>query len=331
MEPSRRLVVLSLIAVCAVGGVARGDDGGEERQKQEPPRTDAPPPKAPPPPLFPRHRRGIYLNGQGLEVIDATPQSPPLNIDDPSVPDKGAYEINLSAGTDLSRDLQRVDLLLVDANYGLVPKIGGRELPAQLKVEFPVAAARAAGNPFLFGVGATRLGLKVNFFSNEQTGLTVSVYPQVEFGTPGTRAVAKGLAEPGQTLIFPILVAREFKYFTMVANGAVERPLHDSQRGTVGTAGLGVGLALTRKVAVMTEVRAESSFDLRRERLALVNVGVIHGVRNVIAYAHLGRSLFSDDGFAHTYIGVGIKVMIKPPKKNDVEQRAAVTGRFEPR
>jgi hypothetical protein len=230
------------------------------------------------------------------------------------VPDKGEYEINLGAGTDLSRDLQRVDLLFVDANFGLLPKIAGHELPTQLKVEFPVAAAREAGNSFLFGVGATTLGLKFNFWNNEQTGLFVSVYPQVEFGTPGTKAVAKGLAQPGQTLILPLLVAKAFKYFIMVANGAVEKPLHDPERETIGAFGVGVGLALTRKVALMTELRAESTFDLRRDRLVLLKVGVIHGVRNVILYGHLGRSLFSDDGFAHTYIGFGMKVLIKPPK-----------------
>jgi hypothetical protein len=314
MGLARRLVFSSMILACAASGVARGDDGEPDQQKQEPPQTDAPPPKVPAPPLFPRHRRGIYLNGQGLEAIDATPQSPPLDTDDPSVPDKGAYEINLSVGTDLSRDLQRVDLLFVDANYGLLPKIAGHELPAQLKVEFPVAAAREAGNPFLFGVGATTVGLKVNFLNDDQNGLSASVYPQVEFGTPGTRAVEKGLAEPGQTLILPLLVAKEFKYFTMVVNGAVEKPLHDSQREIIGAFGLGVGLALTRKVAVMTEVRAESTFDLQRDRLVLLNVGVIHGVRNVIVYAHLGRSLLSDDGVVHTYVGFGMKVLIKPPK-----------------
>ena len=317
MEPARRHIgrkLILAILLCAVGGVARGDDGEPDQQKQEPPKTDAPPPKVPAPPLFPRHRRGIYLNGQGLETIDATPQSPPLDTDDPTVPDKGAYEINLSVDTDLSSDLQRVDLLFVDANYGLLPKIAGREVPAQLKVEFPVAAAREAGNPFQFGVGATTLGLKVNFYNDEQTGLSASVYPQLEFGTPGTRAVQKGLAEPGQTLILPLLVAKEFKYFTMVANGAVEQPLHDSQRDTLGAFGLGVGLSLTRKIAVMTEVRSESTFDLQRDRLVYVNVGVIHGVRGAILYAHLGRSLLSDDGLVHTYIGFGLKVIIKPPK-----------------
>ncbi len=45
----------------------------------------------PPPPLFPKHRRGLYVNSEKVEVIDATPQSPPLETDDPSVPDAGEY------------------------------------------------------------------------------------------------------------------------------------------------------------------------------------------------------------------------------------------------
>ena len=32
-------------------------------------------PKEPPPPLFPKHRRGIYKDNSGLEVVDATPKS----------------------------------------------------------------------------------------------------------------------------------------------------------------------------------------------------------------------------------------------------------------
>src|SRR5438105_1120443 len=86
-------------------------------------------PKVPPPPLFPKHRRGLYRNGQGLEVLDATPQSPPLETDDPGVPEKGEYEVNLTVHGDLSRHAKQFDLLLVDANYGLLPRLRGREIP----------------------------------------------------------------------------------------------------------------------------------------------------------------------------------------------------------
>jgi hypothetical protein len=47
------------------------------------------------------------------------------------------------------------------------------------------------------------------------------LYPQFEFSASGAGGIHKGLAEPGQTLILPLLVAKEFHDFTFVANGAV--------------------------------------------------------------------------------------------------------------
>ena len=44
-------------------------------------------------------------------------------------------------------------------------------------------------------------------------------------------------------------------------------------------------------------------------RLVLVNAGIIDGVRNVVVYANIGHSVFSDDG-GHFYAGGGFKVVI---------------------
>jgi hypothetical protein len=267
------------------------------------------PPKQPPP-LFPKHRRGIYRDNQGIEVVDATPQSPPLETDDPGVPDKGEYEINLTTNADLSKGDQTVDLLIVDANYGILPRIAGHELPTQLKVEFPLAAARDNDDSYTFGIGAAKVGIKFNFYSNEYSGLSMAFYPQIEFEAPGTGSIRKGLADPGQTLILPLLVAREFHDFTFVANAAVNQPLHAPGRETTGTFGMGFGRAFTRKIAAMMEVRDESALDLKTNHLLFLNVGLMHGVNNVVVYAKVGHSLFSDDGFAHTYIAGGLKLLI---------------------
>src|SRR5438128_1994875 len=101
-----RIAALSLI-VFSVPAFAQVESQGQVQQSQKP-ETPAPPPKQAPPLLFPKHRRGIYRNAQNLEVIDATPQSPPLDVDDPGVPDKGEYEINLTTHVDLARDVQRI-------------------------------------------------------------------------------------------------------------------------------------------------------------------------------------------------------------------------------
>jgi hypothetical protein len=310
-----RLVVLSLIFVfpAHAGAQESGPEQGQQSQQQT---TNGKPVKQPPPPLFSKHHRGMFKNGSGLWVIDATPQSPPLEIDDPGVPDKGEYEINLTTQADFSKQLRTVDFVFVDANYGILPRILGHELPTQVKFEFPLAGAKEHGDPFEVGIGPAQFGFKFNFYDNEHKGESVSFYPQIEFAVPGTAAVEKNLANAGQTLILPLLVRQEFKYLIIVANGAVNQPIHDPQRHTTGSLGFGFGRAITRYLAAMGEIRAESAFDFKRDRLIVVNFGVMRRVRdNVILYANVGRSIFSDEGSEHTYVGVGVKFLLIPKEK----------------
>jgi hypothetical protein len=270
-------------------------------------------PEKQPPPLFRKHRRGLYKNAQGIQVIDATPQSPPLEIDDPGVPDKGEYETNLTTHADFSGERRVFDFLFVDANYGVLPRLFGHELPTQVKFEFPVAAAKGPDHPFQVGIGAATFGLKLNFHNNERRGESVSVYPQIEFGFPGAASAEKGLAEKGQTLILPLLALKEFKYLTFVANSGIEIPLNDPDHDVTGTLGVGFGRAITSRMAAMGEIRFESAFDLRHERLAVVDFGLMRRLGdNLIFYTKIGHSIFSDDVSRHTYIGIGMKFTTAP-------------------
>jgi hypothetical protein len=307
-----RLVALSLIVVFP-GHAEAQDSGTEQGQQSEQQTTNGKPVKQPPPPLFSKHHRGMFKNGLGLWVIDATPQSPPLEIDDPGVPDRGEYEINLTTQTNFSNPIRTFHFLSVDANYGILPKIHGHELPTQVKFEFPLAGVKEHGDPFKVGIGAAQFGVKFNFYNNEHEGVSVSLYPQIEFAIPGTAAAGKHLANAGQTLILPLLVRKEFKYVTMVANGAVNEPIHDAERDTTGSLGFGFGRAITRYMAAMAEIRLESAFDFKRDRLIVVNVGLMRRLRdNVILYANVGHSIFSDDVSGHTYVGVGVKFLLMP-------------------
>lgn len=101
------------------------------------------------------------------------------------------------------------------------------------------------------------------------------MYPQLEFAP--AHGAEKGLSEAGQTIVLPLLVAREFHAFTFVFNGELEKPLHDPSRELAS----GFGFAF----------------------------GIIDGVRNVVVYANIGHSVFSDDG-GHFYAGGGLKVVI---------------------
>ncbi len=224
-------------------------------------------------------------------MIDATPQSPPLETDDPGVPDKGEYEINLLTAADLSNAAHRVDLFEVDANYGILLKLMGHEVPAQLKFESPLASTSGNGQPFTLGAGAALVGIKLNLYNNESTGVRMSIYPQLEFATSGS--VEKELADPGQTLHIPFLVAKELNFMTIVANGGIQKPLHDPGRETTGVFALGFGRAFWRNLAVMCELRGESTFNLEHDRLVSTSVGVIHGERGLIWYARMAGTYLS--------------------------------------
>lgn len=307
-----KLVVLSLIVVLPALAQAQESSAEQNQQSQPQLTSSGKMVKAPPLPLYSKHRRGIYRDSQGFTVIDATPQSPPLETDDPGVPEKGEYEINLTTHADLSRALRSFDFLFVDANYGIVPQFFGHELPTQVKFEFPLAGAKVPGEPVRAGIGAAKFGLKFNFYNNLHKGVYVSLYPQIEFNVPGSHAVQKDLAEPGQSFILPLLVQKEFKYLTMVANVSVEKPIHNPESETTALS-FGFGRAITRYMAAMGEVHLTSTLDLQRERLLVVNFGLMRHVRdNIVVYAKLGRSVFSDEVFGHTYVGVGVKFELTP-------------------
>ena len=279
-------------------------------------KTQAPQKPEPPPniPLFPRHRRGLYKNGLGLWVIDGPPQSPPLFTDDPGVPDKGEWEINFTTSADLATSAKSIDFLLVDANYGLLPRIFGHELPLQLKLEGPVSAAKENGQPFSAGLGGFETGVKAVVYSNDDQGIELSVYPQIEFGV-GSTFVDKGLVDPGQTFDFPVLVSKQFHYLTLVFNGGIETPINDPDRQTIGTFGGAIGLAIRRHFAVMGEVRFESPFHTRDERVLLWNAGVLRSLGHyAVLYGNVGRSMWTADGEARVFLGAGVKILITPDR-----------------
>ena len=138
--------------------------------------------------------------------------------------------------------------------------------------------------PYKAGIGTTAIGGKFDFYGDERRGISVSVYPQLEFAP--AHGAEKGLSEAGQTLVLPLLVAREFHAFTFVFNDELEKPLHDPSRQLASGFDFAFGRSFTRKVAAMIELRTESSIDLQRDRLVLVNAGIIDGVRNASCTRH---------------------------------------------
>jgi hypothetical protein len=83
-----------------------------------------------------------------------------------------------------------------------------------------LSAANKAGAGYKAGIGTTAIGGKFDVDGDERRGISVAMYPQLEFAP--AHGAGKGFSEAGQTIVLPLLVAREFHAFTFVFTGELE-------------------------------------------------------------------------------------------------------------
>ena len=90
----------------------------------------------------------------------------------------------------------------MDINYGIGDNL-------QFKYELPYINSQA-DNSTITGVGTSKVGIKYKFFEDELTETQLAIYPQIDFVTPGSQAVEKGLAVPGTIKTIPFLVSKNW-------------------------------------------------------------------------------------------------------------------------
>jgi hypothetical protein len=182
-----------------------------------------------------------------------------------------------------------------------------------LKIELPLSAAKQTPAAYQFGLGTAAVGIKVNFYNDENRGVGVSVYPQMKLSTGG--GLANSAGDHVHALVLPILIAKEFSQLSAVFNAGVEIPFHTSDERNTEELGIGVGRAFFRKTAVMAELRSSSTVDFKEDRTVSTNIGVIYGVRRAIWYARAGHTLISNDG-PHAFFAIGMKVLVDTKRKS---------------
>lgn len=206
------------------------------------------------------------------EPVEMTVGSPPMISDDTDTPGPGNWEVNAVFGGDFSPDSQAWDLPLLDLNYGIGERL-------QLKYEVPYGYARmtqadATGTTTTTtasGIGNSLFGVKYRFYDNEESGLSLALYPQIGARTPGARLAADGgTAGAGTTLIFPLLLTWEFERFSVTGNLGLEHESAPSH--SEAFVSFGAGTRLTSRLAAMAEI-ALVDFNLPDERRTRLNVG----------------------------------------------------------
>jgi hypothetical protein len=243
------------------------------------------------------------------EPVDRAAASPPMVIDDTATPGPGIWEVNFIFAGDLSTDNDTYESPIIDINRGIGEKV-------QLKYEVPYAFTRnvqtdAAGNRAIVnarGLGDSRVGVKYRFYDDDETNLSLAVYPQITFRSPGARSRKNGGVSDGTTWILPLLLTKDFARVSITANADLQQSIDDTQGHLF--AGFGAGTRLTDKLAVLGEV-AGTNLDSATEKHVLLDVGFRMKISETHAIvAALGLDLHAGGGQRHHYFTVAYQRFI---------------------
>jgi hypothetical protein len=112
--------------------------------------------------------------------------------------EKGHFEINTAFTMEFGADGRLWGTPLIDFNYGTSRN-------TQLKIEIPYYVLHNYGQPGVRGLGNTNIGVRYRFRDGDEKGrLALSMYPQVEFNTPGSAARRNGIVDRGPEFLLPL-------------------------------------------------------------------------------------------------------------------------------
>lgn len=134
-----------------------------------------------------------------MQVVTALAQGgPPMITDDTGTVPKGHFEINTAFTMEFTNDGHLWGTPLIDFNYGTSKN-------TQLKVEIPYLIQKNFGQPQFHALGNTNIGVRWRFkdMNEDKRTWAISVYPQFEFNTPGSRARALGIEDRGPMFLLP--------------------------------------------------------------------------------------------------------------------------------
>ncbi len=153
---------------------------------------------------------------------------PPLITDDPGTPGDGHWEVNLAALGSRSDQRWDVDAFDADINYGLGEHI-------QLKLDIPWSYTQETGQAWKSGLGTVNAGVKWRFIDQEDSGFSMSTYPQY-LSAWSSASKHRGIASADAQFYMPLefsTAAGGFEFASEVGRNFIEREADQWQAGIV--------------------------------------------------------------------------------------------------
>lgn len=188
--------------------------------------------------------RGIVASGMALGITAGNPAfaGPPYVTDDPEIPPRQAWEINLAYELLQSSSPRTAEAPLLDINYGLNDA-------AQLSLEVPVERIGDQNGSKEVGPGDLVLGVKWRFLDETGRRPQLAFYPQV--GVP-TGSERRGLGAGSPSYVLPLIAEKSWGKWTAFTNVGWVRQSASATRDYMY-----YGAALTRELSHTMRIGAE--------------------------------------------------------------------------
>lgn len=229
--------------------------------------------------------------GFALAILSFAPPAalaqggPPLRTDDPATPGNRHWEINAGFTVESCRTAGLFETPRIDFNYGLGDHI-------QLKYEIPWVVLDPNGDSTKSGLGNSLLGVKWRFVDEEQHGIAVSMYPQLEFNNP-TASADRGLAERGAQFLLPLEMARRVGPVKVNGEFGYKFVQHRSDELLYG---LALGHEHSKRLELLGEIHGTAQRGFAEDELVFDLGGRFRLDKTLVLLVSAGRSLRQPSG-----------------------------------
>jgi len=233
---------------------------------------------------------------------------PPYYTNDPGTPGPLNWEINVGYMPFLYSDQSVSHTPDVDINFGVGERIQLTYENAWLRVKNP-------SMPTEYGVGQSNPGVKWRFYDAGESGLSVSVFPQLFLNNPND-AVRRGITPASEAFVLPVEFTRKFGPVDVDYEIGYQF-VHKGRDGWL--TGLVVGHEFTSKLEGDIEFYNQGPFRLS-ENQPTIDFGARYKIRpQIILLLMAGRSLEatrSNQSYFLGYFGVQFLLSSKSHKSN---------------
>jgi hypothetical protein len=231
---------------------------------------------------------------------------PPYYTNDPGTPGPFNWEINLGYMPFLYSDQSVSHTPDVDINFGVGERIQLTYENAWLRVKNPSV-------PTAYGLGQSNPGVKWRFYDAGESGLSVSVFPQLFLNNPND-AVRRGITPSSEAFLLPVEFSRKFGPVDVDYEIGYQF-VHKGRDGWL--TGLVVGHEFTSKLEGDMEFYNQGPFRIS-ENQPTIDLGARYKIRpQVILLLMAGRSLEatrSNQSYFLGYFGVQFLLSSKSHK-----------------